>query len=604
MYKLRFFQGMVLAVSCFSASVFAAQSTKSAYDNPIVQERVSLVDTVSISTPRSEFSAMQRSASGAPVEYMTVNAMGREFELELEVNDQFNQNLEIVWKGQRPQTQSNYVFYKGTVKGIENSWVRLSVNDGEITGTIRTPEEIYTIEPKSNLIKQESTSSKKEMVMYRMSEIGTGLPADYCGVENDQKDLHLGTPFSAQEPEEEKVHAYTSEDSVKGFNKMVAEMRAMEQVTVMESNGIKELKIGVTADYEYYQIHGSSAATKIQALYNQVDGIFREELGIALSLTKITVFNDIADPYSDSTNAYDILQEAGNYFAASSDFNDNGINQMISGKNFDGSTIGLAYVNTVCYSNKKYRVSLIQNYESFSSAQLIVSAHEMGHNLGATHDSAEDGMHIMWPSASSSIELTFSERSKGEITPNLTKSCFLATADIKVDLAVESEGAAEFTATVTNKTTDDATNVTLTVDMPSDLSFVNGSVNGYSCTETLGQLSCELGNMQGGAVEEITFIATYSTEEEIRVDATVASDMADYYDEDNADYVVINESLLEPAAPAETGESSGGTGDSGGGGGGSTGLILLALLGIVVAYRYSVQLDGRRVKIENKKTKK
>ncbi len=592
MYMSKVLKGLVTAGLFFSASIFAAQSTTSAYDNPIVQERVSLVDAVSITTPKKQFSAMNRSVSGAPVEYMTVNAMGREFVLELEVNELFNQNLQVEWRGGKPQSENGYIFYKGTVKGIDGSWVRLTVNDGDITGTIRTPEEIYTIEPKRNLVKSMSAKSNKEMVMYRMSEVGTGLPKGFCGVEGEEDEGHF------------EVEA--AQESVKEFNKMVAEMRAMEDVTVMASTGIKELKIGVAADYEYYQKHGAGSSAKIQSLFNQIDGIYREELGIALNLTKITVFADPADPFSDTTDSYALLVEAGNYFAGSSDFTDNGINQFMSGKNLDGSTIGLAYVNTVCYSTKKYRVSLVQSYESFASAQLIVSAHEMGHNLGATHDTAADGMHIMWPSNSSSIELTFSERSKAEITPNLTKSCFTATADIKVDLEVQaSDGTAEFTATVTNKTESEVAGTTLTVDMPSHLDFVEGSEGAYSCTEILGQLSCDLGTMQGTAVEKITFTATFTTQDQIRVDATVASDMADYYDEDNADYVLINEDVMAPSAPPAEGTSGGGAGgDSGGGGGGSTGMILLALLGIVIIYRCSVQLGGQKVRIEDKKRNK
>ena len=607
MYMSQIVKGFITAGLFFSASVIASESPASAYDNPIVQEKISLVDSAVISTPRSRMSAMSRSSSGAPVEYMTVNAMGREFELELEVNELFNQNLQVNWQGQRPQSDSTYIFYKGKVKGVDGSWVRLTVNDGEITGTIRTPEEIYTIEPKSNLIKSMSASNKKEMVMYRMSEVGTGLPANYCGVENDQEDLHLGTPFSAQEPEEEQVHAYIAEDSVKGFNKMIAEMRSMEQVVVMASSGIKELKLGVAADYEYYQIHGEAAAAKIQSLYNQIDGIYREELGIALNLTQITVFNTPSDPYSDSTDSYDVLTEAGSYFSTNAAFSSNGINQMITGKNLDGSTIGLAYVGTVCYTNKKYRVSLIQNYESFASAQLIVAAHEMGHNLGATHDSAADGMHIMWPSNSSRIELTFSERSKAEITPYLSKSCFATTADIKVDMEVDAEGGeAQFTATVTNKTQENVIGAVLVVDMPSDLDFVEGSIIGYNCTETLGQLSCDLGDMQGAAVEEITFAATYETDEQIRVDATVASDMIDFFEDDNSDYALINEDVMAPSAPAAEGNSGEGSeGDSGGsGGGGSTGLVLLALLGMFLIYRKVNQLSGQKVRMENKKSRK
>ncbi len=579
----------------FSISSFAAQSSKSPYENSLVQERVSLVDSISITTPSTtDFVAAQRSASGSLIEEITVHAMGREFHLQLEENELFNHQLNVEWRAGAILPSSTYKFYKGVVKGVAGSWVRLSINNGEITGTIRTPEEVYTIEPKRNLVKEVSQSSKKEMVMYRMSEVGTGLPPEFCGMEHDHED---------------DLVAHAQEEGTKEFDEMVSEMRAMSaDITIMESNGIKELRVGVIADYEYFAIHGADSSAKIQALYNQIDGIYREELGIALNLTKITVFNDIADPYTDTADSYALLVEAGNYFSDSADFNNNGLNQMISGKNFDGSTVGLAYVGTVCYSSKRYRVSLVQNYESFASAQLIVSAHEMGHNLGATHDSASDGTKIMWPTATSSLELNFSERSKGQITPNLTKSCFVATSDIKVDITAEDiDGDVDLTATVTNKESVDVTGVVLTVDMPSDLTYVADSAVGATCIETLGQLNCNVGDMLGSAIEVITFSAIYTTDEQIRVDATVASDMADYYDVDNADYVLINETVAIPASPEVTDEVSGGSGDSGGsggGGGGSTGLLLLALMSVYICYRSLIQLNGQKVRVDSKEKHK
>ncbi|XP_054457268.1 zinc metalloproteinase-disintegrin-like brevilysin H2a [Anoplopoma fimbria] len=56
---------------------------------------------------------------------------------------------------------------------------------------------------------------------------------------------------------------------------------------------------------------------------------------------------------------------------------------LISGIDFEGSTVGLAYIGTLCSAHS---VGVIQDHNDRSTAVGATLAHEMGHNLGMNHD--------------------------------------------------------------------------------------------------------------------------------------------------------------------------------------------------------------------------
>ena len=66
--------------------------------------------------------------------------------------------------------------------------------------------------------------------------------------------------------------------------------------------------------------------------------------------------------------------------------------QLFTGRNLDGSVIGIAYPGGICTN---FGYNLVQNYGNLGCATDL-SAHELGHNWSAGHCSC--GGHTMNPS--------------------------------------------------------------------------------------------------------------------------------------------------------------------------------------------------------------
>ena len=94
------------------------------------------------------------------------------------------------------------------------------------------------------------------------------------------------------------------------------------------------------------------------------------------------------------------------------------IKHLFTGKNFDGSVIGIAYIGVVC-SVPTLSYGITQSY--VESADSGIFAHELGHNFGANHDTSARGS-LMYPSISIPPSDHFSEASLQEINQHITQS--------------------------------------------------------------------------------------------------------------------------------------------------------------------------------------
>ncbi len=179
-----------------------------------------------------------------------------------------------------------------------------------------------------------------------------------------------------------------------------------------------ELDLAIASDFSYYQDRGSdvSAVTAytLGVMNNvannyQLSGTTNFDDGVEfLIIENFIVATSGGDPWTASTNPNDLLPDFRDWGNAGGFTSTYDLGQLWSNRDFDGTTVGLAYrsVNVIC-SNSRYHI--LEDYTTNAAQLRVLTAHEIGHNFGATHDASGSGF-IMAPSVN--ITNAWSQNSK------------------------------------------------------------------------------------------------------------------------------------------------------------------------------------------------
>jgi len=238
--------------------------------------------------------------------------------------------------------------YRGHSPGFPQSEARFSITEDLLEGLILTPDEWYFIEPRRNFARDADPS---EFLVYRRSDI-LAEAFGTCGTTMAER---IGDAHEFLEP--------------------IA--LALDGTTYVA-------EVATEADYEYVTAMGGSASANstILDIMNQVDGIYSTQLSVALQVVYQHTWTASDDPYS-STSPSAMLSEFRNHWNANFYSVPFDLAHMWTGKDMDGSTIGIAYLSVAC-SVRSYSYGVSQRFSS-SPGKYILTAHEIGHNFGATH---------------------------------------------------------------------------------------------------------------------------------------------------------------------------------------------------------------------------
>lgn len=147
-----------------------------------------------------------------------------------------------------------------------------------------------------------------------------------------------------------------------------------------------ELEIAIASDNSMFDKYGSVSAVELHniAVINDVQGDYTGNFNHDIEFVIVTQFVVTGtDPWTTSTDAGQLLGSfrnwgnAGNFGVAF----DNG--ELWTDRDFDGATVGIAYVGGICNTNKYH---CLQDYTSNANLLRCMTSHELGHNFNSGHD--------------------------------------------------------------------------------------------------------------------------------------------------------------------------------------------------------------------------
>ena len=153
--------------------------------------------------------------------------------------------------------------------------------------------------------------------------------------------------------------------------------------------GLCLAELACDSDVEYYNDYGSSVTTvenRINSIVNAMNLQYESQADVRHAITAIVVRTSEPDPYS-SSDIGNLLTQLRSQWLGPMSGTPHDVAQLFTGRNISGGTIGLAYLGSVCTSQ---RYSVVENFTNNFGCLTDLSAHELGHNWGAGHCSCNN----------------------------------------------------------------------------------------------------------------------------------------------------------------------------------------------------------------------
>ena len=275
--------------------------------------------------------------------------------------------------------------YKGEVVGDSKTTVRLTIDETKIEGFIFTPNGKFFIEPAK---KHSRLALNSDFVIYREGSLikseDISCPLDVGGK------LESGKQFISKEI---------------STNAIIA----------------KVLEVATEADFQYVTDFGGSAQANNDILetLNMVEGVYENELGITIDVVFQHTWASV-DPYPMS-NANDVLLSFRAFWNANYPTTQvpRDVAHIWTAKP-NASSQGIAFFQVVCNSpQSSYGLT---GKLDLVPTKFILTAHEIGHNLGANHaDSGQSCADTTMNAILSNITpFTFCGFSRDEVVNHIT----------------------------------------------------------------------------------------------------------------------------------------------------------------------------------------
>ncbi len=300
-----------------------------------------------------------------------------------------------------PREASNT--FKGTVRGSAGSFARINFNGGFADGFIYIDGETLFVEPANRYA---AGSDPREYILYRIED-ATGRSPISCGSK-------LGDKISSTMPL----------------------VRSAESPAAN-----KRIELATDADMEYVATLGGTvqANNEILGILNTIEGLYANELNLSISVVYQHTWT-VSDPFAGA-NTEQTVRNFQSYWNAQ--FPHAGYPRdaahLFSGK-ANVQSQGWAFIGVTCRRpNESYGMS---GYVNWAPAKFLITAHELGHNLGATHvETAQScGNSLMNAQLTGDTPMSFCQYSRTEIDTYIGTNGSCITASGKCAFDFEGDG--------------------------------------------------------------------------------------------------------------------------------------------------------------------
>jgi hypothetical protein len=479
-----------------AGSAFALDNTDS---------RILYFEPLKLAAPASP--VQQKSSQTRELQF---DAYGRRFVVTLEPNENLSPLLQT-------DADAGVQLYRGQVNGDADSWARLAMINGKLQGMLSDGADIYVVEPLTKLRDALPANTKMDTdttAIFRLADVTMTPGSASCGTDTTTANVTKGTD------------AYSS---------MVNELKGSPAI-MQAAGATKRLEIAVLGDSLLLNRFGTDAEARqeILARLNIVDGIYSSQLGIQISVPSV----DFGDSLSATTSASSLLNELSDLRRRSPNLYSRGLTHLFTGRDLDGSTVGIAFISSIC--DRQYGAGLTEARNRSAWTESLITAHEIGHNFGAPHDGDQDedcaatptGLFLM--SSSINGNDRFSSCSLGIMQPKAAgATCItaLARADVAVDADLGSvrqplNQSFDWQLTIRNTGGLASAGTRAEIALPSAFTIEEAFVSGGTCTSGGGLIECDLDDIAGGssAAVQLVLRSSAAASHPITVDVSASNE--------------------------------------------------------------------------------
>ena len=410
MFRLRNLCLVLSAMLLLIVTFFiTTKSEASLSSHPSVQNKVQLENDLKKFFKKSDlvwFDAVRTENQVRESGGLSFTVEGKNWEIVLTPHDLRAPNYraeKTVDGGVRVPVEMNEVrTYKGNVVGLSNSDARFTIDENEIEGVIFTTGENYYLEPASRYSKE---ASGTDFVFYSANDlINTEVVS--CAVGLHEKVEHAKREYLPKNTE------------------------SISSLLVAD--------IATEADYQYVSYFGGSAQAnnEILSILNVVQSVYERELNLRLRIVYQHTWDTPAQPYSGTNPDQMLLQFKSHWDSNFANINRD-LTHLWTGRPMD-NFYGYSYISSVCNPNQTlgnlaYGIS---RQLDFVPNKFYLTAHEIGHNFGATHSDGQSGCSLtIMESAIHFLANSFCQFSRDQIGSYVAShsSCLSAATKTRFD---------------------------------------------------------------------------------------------------------------------------------------------------------------------------